>query len=108
MGSYTSAEGGAVLRNAAVRASILSESLWLNRDGTARRVTREHLEYADTTRNATLVVQAPYKNSVDGTRIELDLCVRRTRFARRPPHLWGEISSFGLILQAAFDRSVFL
>ena len=108
VGSYTLLEGGAVLRNSVVRASIVTDSLWLNRDGTARRVTRERLEYADTTRDTTLVLEAPYEYEVDGTRIELAYVCPPNALCTPPPHLWGEISTRGLVLRDAFDPSVSL
>lgn len=106
VGSYTLVEGGAVLRNPEVRASILSDSLWLHRDGTARRVTRELLEYADSARDTTLVFEAPYEYRVDGTRIELAYVCPPNAVCTPPPHLWGEISTAGLILRDAFDPRV--
>lgn len=100
----------AVLENEVVRIEILSETLSLYEDGTARREYRQHLDYASgaAARDTTLDAAERYTYEVEGSRIELAAICPPNALCVPPPHIWGTVTDAGLELHSHFDPDAVL
>ena len=85
-----------------VRATLLADTLRFQPNGTLVRSGRTHYDY-DTLRDTTLYASAPYLQYTNGSRVELELVCPPNALCGPPPHLWGTLTSKGLVLKAAED-----
>jgi hypothetical protein len=91
-----------VLQWEGVRATLLADTLRFEPDGSAVRSGSTHYDYA-TFRDTTLHTSAPYLHQTNGSRVELELVCPPNALCSPPPHLWGTLTSEGLVLKAAED-----
>jgi hypothetical protein len=102
-------EPPAVLQNEVVRIEILSETLVLFDDDTARRTYRQRMDYVDPAgRDTTLEYQSDYTYRIEGFGITFASVCNDTASCAPPPHLWGQRTGGGLELRSHFDPDAVL
>jgi len=95
-------DGPVLLQWEGVRATLLADTLRFKPDGTLVRSGSTHYDY-DTFRDTTLYMSAPYLHQTNGSRVELESVCPPNALCGPPPHLWGTLTSSGLVLKAAED-----
>ena len=107
-GAYALRSGSSdVLQNPSVRIQIVADTLWLQGDGTARRVLRQFLDYG-TYPDTTLTSEESYRYRRSGRTIEFEYQCPPNALCSAPPHLWGKIGVGEMELRSAFDPRALL
>lgn len=102
VGTFVLDNGPVVLQWEGVRATLLADTLRFEPDGSLVRSGSTHFDYA-TFRDTTLYTSAPYLYHTEGSRVELEAVCPPNALCASPPHLWGTLTSKGLVLKAAAD-----
>ena len=97
-GAYELAAPALLVEHSTLRVEVLSDTLWLSRNGAGKRVVRERYESAASP-DTTVAHETDFGYTIRRGEIEVEFFCGPLALCSAPPHMWGRRTAEGLELR---------